>query len=88
MAYMLHGTNTEILGMRCDEAHTLMAYCVRVSPTTRGRWATVTCSCGAAARSLWEDTTATYRSLVFVAWYDACGSTALRGAESLQQPQE
>jgi hypothetical protein len=88
VAYMLQGSRNTLLGLEANDDHALVSYAVRVSPTTRGRWATVTCLCGAAARAMWEDTTTTYRSLVLVAWFDACGSTVRLDAESLQRSQE
>lgn len=82
MSYILHGKS--LLGLQSDDPdHCLLAYAVRVSPTPRGRWVTVSCSCGAAARARWEDTTANYRSLVMVAWFDACTTTVDLDAESL-----
>lgn len=85
MSYMLHGK--KFLGLASEGGHTLVAYAVRVAPSYRGRWASASCFCGAASRAKWEDTTADYRSLVMVAWYDACGSTARLDVESLPRLQ-
>lgn len=86
MGYTMYGKN--LLGLACDEDHVIASYAVRISDAPRGRWATVGCSCGATARTFWEDTTADYRSMVFVAWFDACGSTARLDAESLPLSRE
>lgn len=88
MEYLLQGRNEEILGMQGLEGHELSGYVVRISPSLLRRWAEVRCSCGAGARTQWSELTITYRALIAVAWFDACGSTERLGAESLQRLQE
>jgi hypothetical protein len=88
MAYVIQGTNAEVLSATSEHGHTLSSYQVRVSPLPQARWASVICSCGSSAKASWEDTTSTFRDLVYVAWFDACGSIARLGAESLPQSRE
>ena len=83
MDYTLRGRS--LLGLEADKGHVLEAYSIRVAKSTARRWAETRCSCGQRARARWEEPTADYRSLVTVAWFDACGVRAFLGAESLRR---